>query len=144
MYNLHYNIWMKKFPNSKLLFTDTDSLAYEVTDHDVYQGMVDIRGHFDFSEYRKDHFLYNNENMKVVEKFKDECLGHLIRRFVGLWPKLYSFEYERIAFFDFDEEGNEIEVKKYPEENSVQKTKVDTKNGIRKGHKEQCLYIADY
>ena len=27
MYDFHYNIWMKKFPNSTLLFTDTDSLA---------------------------------------------------------------------------------------------------------------------
>ena len=25
-----YNTWMKKFPNSTLLFTDTDSLVYEV------------------------------------------------------------------------------------------------------------------
>ena len=42
MYDFHYNIWMKKFPNSRLLFTDTDSLAYEVTDHDVYSGMAEL------------------------------------------------------------------------------------------------------
>ena len=36
MYNFHYNTWMKKFPESTLLFTDTDSLAYEVVGHDLY------------------------------------------------------------------------------------------------------------
>ena len=28
MYDFHYNTWMKKFPNSTLLLTDTDSLVY--------------------------------------------------------------------------------------------------------------------
>ena len=27
MYDSHYNTWMKKIPNSTILFTDTDSLA---------------------------------------------------------------------------------------------------------------------
>ena len=35
MFDFHYNKWMKKFPNSTLLFTDTDSLAYEVVNHDI-------------------------------------------------------------------------------------------------------------
>ena len=30
MYDFHYNSWLKIFPKSTLLFTDTDSLAYEV------------------------------------------------------------------------------------------------------------------
>ena len=33
MYGFHYNTRMKKFPNSTLLFNDTDSLAYEVAGH---------------------------------------------------------------------------------------------------------------
>ena len=36
MYDFHYNTWMKKFPNSTLLFIDTDSLAYEVAGQDLY------------------------------------------------------------------------------------------------------------
>ena len=39
MYDFHYNTWMEKFPNSPLLFTDKDSLAYEVVGHDLYAGM---------------------------------------------------------------------------------------------------------
>ena len=52
-YDFHYNTWMKKFPNSTLLFTDTDSLAYEVVGHDLY---AEIKDEFDFSEYPKNHF----------------------------------------------------------------------------------------
>ena len=56
MYDFHYNTWMKKCPNSTLLFVDTDSLAYEVVEHDLYAGMAEIKDEFDFSEYPRDHF----------------------------------------------------------------------------------------
>ena len=54
---------MKKFPNSTLLFTDTDPLAYEVGGYHLYAGITEIKDEFDFSEYPKDHFLqtYDNE-----------------------------------------------------------------------------------
>ena len=48
-YDFHYNTWMKKFPNATLLFTATDSLAYEVVGNDLYAGMGEIKGEFDFS-----------------------------------------------------------------------------------------------
>ena len=64
---------MKKFPNSTLLFTDTDS--YEVVGYDLYAGMSETEDGFDFSEYTKDHFLQSYDNMKVVCKFTDECKG---------------------------------------------------------------------
>ena len=38
--------------------------------------------------------------MKVVRKFKDDCKGQLMLRFVRLRPKLYSFDYEGEAHFD--------------------------------------------
>ena len=66
MYDFHHNTWMKKFPNSTLLFTNIDSLAYEVVGHDIYAGMVEIKDEFDFSEYPKDHFLQSYDNMKAV------------------------------------------------------------------------------
>ena len=104
---------MKKCPNSTLLFTDTDSLAYdtdslayEVVGHALYAGMGEIKDVFDFSEYPRDHFLQSCDNKKVVGKSKDECEGQLILRFVGLHPKLYSFDYEREAHFHC--EGEEV------------------------------------
>ena len=90
MYSFHY-VWMKKFPTSTLLFTDADSLCYAVDD---ITGMVDIQDEFDFSEYPPKHPLYNEQNMKVFGKFKDELHGCAMTKFVGLRPKLYSYEYE--------------------------------------------------
>lgn len=123
MYNFHYNIWLNQFPCSHLLFTDTDSLAYEVIGHDVYAGMSLIKDEFDFSEYPKDHFLYSTDNMKVVGKFKDECHGLAMLKFVGLRPKLYSYEYERIGYFELD--GTEVEK---PTNTSVEKIVISNKN----------------
>ena len=90
MFDFHYNTWMQKFPNSTLLFTDTDSLAYEVVGHDIYAGMADIQNEFDFSEYSEDHPLFSTENMKVVGKFKDECKGLLMLNFIGLRPNIFG------------------------------------------------------
>ena len=72
MYDFHFNMWMKKFPNSTVLFADTDSLPYEVVGHDLYAGMAEIMEQFDFSEYPKDHFLQSYDNMKDIGKFQDE------------------------------------------------------------------------
>ena len=105
MYDFHH----KKFPNSTLIFTDTDSLAFEVVGHDFYPGMGEIKD--DFSEYPTDHFLQLYDNMKVDGKFKDECKGQLMLRFVGLRPKLYSIDYEQEAHFQW-KDGIVKEVKK--------------------------------
>jgi len=110
MYNFHYNVWMKHFPNSTLLFTDTDSLAYKVVDDDLYGGMAEIKQHFDFSEYPKSHVLYSRDNMKVIGKFKDECKGQHMLRFAGLRPKLYSFDFLREAHFIADKYGDIVEL----------------------------------
>ena len=50
-------------------------------------------------------------DMKVVGKFKDECKGQVILRFVGLLPKLYSIDYEQEVYFEC-KDGIENEVKK--------------------------------
>ena len=73
--------------------------------------MAEIKDDFDFSEYPKNHFLQSYDNMKVVGKFKDECKGQLMLRFVGLRPKLYSSDYEREAHIEC-ENGIEKEVDK--------------------------------
>ena len=127
MYDFHYNKWLKRFPNSTLLFTDTDSLAYEVVGQDIYTEMAEIKNEFDFSEYPKDHPLYSEENMKVVGKFKDECLGQLMLKFVGLRPKLYSYDYNKLVHYIIDENGNEKEVDK-PGNNTITRTICVNKN----------------
>ena len=107
MYNFHYNVSLQQFPSSKLLFTYTDSLAYEVISHDLYQGMAEIKDHFHYSEYLEGHFLKSMNIMEKVGKFKDECHGQLMLKFIGLRLKLYSLDYEREVYFDAD--GNEVD-----------------------------------
>ena len=76
--------------NAKLLFTDTDSLTYEITTHDVYDDMHASLNEYDTSDYPKSHFLYHNANAKVLGKFKDETLSVVPIEFVGFRFKMYS------------------------------------------------------
>ena len=79
--------------DTKLLFTDTDSLCYEIQTLDVY---VDMESHidlYDTSDYPADHSLYSIGNKKVLGKMKDECNGTVIQEFVGLRSKMYSMLY---------------------------------------------------
>ena len=51
--------------NLKLLFTDTDSLCYEVTTDDIYKDMADQKHLYDFSESPTDHPLFSTVNKKL-------------------------------------------------------------------------------
>jgi hypothetical protein len=77
-----------------LLYTDTDSLVYEVETADIYADMAKNADLFDFSNYPKDHQLFNTENKAVIGKFKDECGGIPMCEFIGLRAKMYAFEIE--------------------------------------------------
>ena len=78
-----------------LLFTDTDSLMYEVETADIYADMVNSREMYDLSNYPATHPKYNADfvlNRAKVGLMKDEAAGSIITEFVGLRPKMYSFE----------------------------------------------------
>ena len=94
MYDFHYNYIKPKYgEKAKLLFTDTDSLVYEIETKDFYKDIsLDVREMFDTSNYPKNHpsGIETGVNKKLIGKFKDECGGKQIIEFVGLRPKLYS------------------------------------------------------
>jgi hypothetical protein len=94
----HYNYVMKKYGHEKgkLMMTDTDSLLYQITTDDLYQNMENNRHLFDFSNYDKDHPLYDTSNAKTPGLFKDEPGGVSIQQFVGLRSKMYSIKYGRV------------------------------------------------
>ena len=55
---------------AKLLFTDTDSLTYEIKLEDVYEEIFKHKHLFDFSNYPEDSKLF--DPTKVIDKMKDE------------------------------------------------------------------------
>ena len=52
MYQFHYDYVLKTFNNAKLLFTDTDSLVYEIKGNNVYDQCFKDKHWFDFSGYK--------------------------------------------------------------------------------------------
>ena len=92
MYDFHYNYIKSKYGDkAKLLFTDTDSLTYEIEAKDVYQDFWSDKHKFDNSDYPEDSPYYDKTNKKVIGKFKDEAAGVPICEFVGLRSKMYSY-----------------------------------------------------
>ncbi|CAB3984764.1 Gastrula zinc finger, partial [Paramuricea clavata] len=95
MYDFHYNTIKKEYGNrSRLLFTDTDSLMYELRTNNVYEDFKRIgerQDCWDNSDYPKDSPYYSDHNKKVIGKFKDEAEGVPIIEFVGLKAKMYSY-----------------------------------------------------
>ena len=96
MYDFHYNYIKTKYGSkAKLLFTDTDSLAYEIQTEDFYKDISgDIASKFDTSNFPNNHpsGIEAGHNKKVVGMFKDESGGEIIEEFVGLRAKLYSYK----------------------------------------------------
>ena len=91
MYDFHYN-FIKKHFDAELLFTDTDSLTYEIKSKDVYEEFYKWKDLFDFSNYSKDSKFFNETNKKVTDKMKDGFGGVIVIEFVGLKSKMYSMK----------------------------------------------------
>ena len=92
MYDFHYNYIKQKYDSkAKLLFTDTDSLTYELETQDAYQDFWKNKNKFDNSDYPENSPFYDKTNKKVIGKFKDEVSGMPIIEFIGLRSKMYSY-----------------------------------------------------
>ena len=89
MYKFHYDFMKKKCKKCTLLFTDTDSLCYEV-DEDFYEIMHQHKEFFDLSIQPKDSKYYSNDNKKVPGKMKNDYGGRPIYEFTGLKSNVYS------------------------------------------------------
>ena len=78
--------------DAKLLFSDTDSLAYEIKSENVYEEFFKWKDLFDFSNYSKDSKFFDDANKKVIGKMKDDYGGVIIDQFIGLKAKMYSIK----------------------------------------------------
>ena len=57
------------------MFTDTDSLTYEIEAEDVYKDFWNDKDMLDNSNYPESSPYYCNVNKKIIGKFKDEACG---------------------------------------------------------------------
>ena len=89
MYDFHYNYINTKYGDKvKLLFTNTDSLAYEIRTNDFYKDInPELEKLFDTSDYPANH-----PSEIKTGTFKDEAGGKQIVGFVGLRATLYSYK----------------------------------------------------
>ena len=90
MYNFHYNFMIRKF-NTRLLFTDTDSLCYELHEKNPYKNMYKYKELFDLSNFPVSSKYYCSDNKNFVGKMKDEHGRKSILKFVGLKSKCTQY-----------------------------------------------------
>jgi len=88
MLNFHYG-FMKNYDND-LLYSDTDSLVYDVKHKDFYNEMYKNRNKFDLSKVGISEFN-DLENHKINGVMKDETSMFPIKEWISLCPKTYSY-----------------------------------------------------
>ena len=72
---------------------DTDSLIYSIkTKHFCKDIADDVEARFDTSGYVLDMPLPVGLNKRVIGLMKDELGGEIMREFVSLRPKMYSYK----------------------------------------------------
>ncbi|XP_044741961.1 uncharacterized protein LOC123302932 [Chrysoperla carnea] len=95
IYNFHYGYMVPQLSdNCTALYTDTDSIIYEIRNHDPYELIKrDCRKYFDTSDYPLPN-VYNipHANKKELGMMKGENSGTPMTHFVGLRSKLYTFK----------------------------------------------------
>ena len=88
----------KKYPDSIMMKTDTDSLCYLIKTEDLYDDLKNdesLQKQIEFSNYPTNHPLYNCDRKKQVGIFQDECVSGkmaVISEYVGLRAKCYANE----------------------------------------------------
>ena len=92
MYEFHYDYMLHKYKEHiKLCYMDTDSFVYDIETEDFYKDIADdIETRFDTSGYC-DRPLPVGKIKKVIGLMKDELRGQIMKEFIALCPKMYSY-----------------------------------------------------
>ena len=95
MYEFHYDYMKHKYNDDKLTlcYMDTDSLIYDIETDDFYKDIADdVEVKFDTSGYVPDCLLPIGLNKKVIGLMKNELGGKIMKEFITLRPKMYSYK----------------------------------------------------
>ncbi|XP_039311000.1 uncharacterized protein LOC120358987 isoform X2 [Solenopsis invicta] len=92
LYEFHHEYMAPMFREKcKIMYTDTDSLIYNIECDDVYEIIKRDINKFDTSDYAVDNaYGIPLANKKVPDLMKDENNGAIITEFVGLRAKMYA------------------------------------------------------
>ena len=93
MYEFWYDYMKPKYgDNVKLCYMDTDNFIMDIKSEDFYKDIADdVEKGFDTSSYEINRPLPTGKNKKVIGLMKDELGGKIMREFVALRPKTYSY-----------------------------------------------------
>ena len=83
MMDFHYNVIHKEFPDKhNLIYSDTDSLVYDIFIPDLYDWISKNKNYFDLSDSLRPD-LKDGANKNLLGKFKDEINGLIIKEFIS-------------------------------------------------------------
>jgi hypothetical protein len=126
MMEFHYGVIEKEFKNKyELIYSDTDSMVYNFKHPDIYDWIKNNKHHFDLSESERPD-LKDNTNKKVLGIFKDENSWLIIKEWLALNPKVYSYIYQYLL--DSDEVKNKKTLKGVSK--TVVKKEIDHKDYV--------------
>ena len=97
MYEFQYDYIKKKYGENhlKLCYIHTNSLIYRIRNEDFHKDIAeDVESRFDTSGYVPDRPLPIGNNKKVIGLMKDELGGKIMKEFVSVRPKMYSYRVE--------------------------------------------------
>ena len=93
MHEFWYDYVKPKYgENATLCYMDTDSFNVYIKTHDIYKDIAgDVETRFDTSNIEIDRPLPKGKNKKVIGLMKDELGGEIMKEFVRLRAKTYSY-----------------------------------------------------
>ena len=93
IYEFWYDYVKPKYgENAKLCYMDKGSFIVHVKPDDIYKDIAeDVDTRFDTSNFEIDRPLPKGENKKVIGLMKNELGGQIMKEFVGLRAKTYSY-----------------------------------------------------
>ena len=127
----------------RLLFMDSDSLAYAVQADDIYKDMgEDSANRYGFSEYHFDHPLCSAMNRKTLGFFKDELNSVPMQQFVGLRPKCYASSTSELDNLHDDKEIDHLQLDwiTWQRDYTLDKTWGDSRTSILEAMHVNCTF----